>query len=219
MSHTILTSVESAIDSLEAGRPILIHDGADREHEVDLLYPANAIEIESVARLRNDAGGLIFVALTPAVADTFDLPFLHDAIDHPSTEYEHVGYDARPSFSLSVNHRETFTGVTDEDRSMTIRALASAAANPDGTDFAAEFRSPGHVHLLRGAEGLLASRQGHTELGLALAEVADGVAAIAGAEMLDDASGRAMSPSAAREYAARHELVYLDATDVRRQLA
>lgn len=211
MSHSVLTSLDAAIEAFESGQPVLIHDGAEREHEVDLLYPAAAVDPTAVARLRNDAGGLVFVALTAAVADAFELPFLHDAVDHPATEYDHVGYDARPSFSLSVNHRETFTGVTDEDRSHTIRALAAAAADPSGTDFAAEFRAPGHVHVLRGAAGLLAGRQGHTELGLALAAAADGVSAVAGAEMLDDASGRAMGPDGARAYARRHGLVYLDA--------
>lgn len=213
MSRAILTSLESAITAFETGRPVLIYDGADREHEVDLLYPAESVDTMAVTRLRNDAGGLVFVAIPADVADAFELPFLHDVIDHPATEYEDVGYDARPSFSLSVNHRETYTGVTDEDRAKTIKELAAAAQTPERTDFAAEFRAPGHVHLLRGAQGLLADRQGHTELGLALAEAAD-VSAIAGAEMLDDTSGKAMSPDAAREYAARHELVYLDARDV-----
>lgn len=214
MSHSVLTSLEEAVAAFEAGRPILIHDGADREHEVDLLYPAHAVDPLAVARLRNDAGGLVFVALSAAVADTFDLPFLHEILDHPTTVYDHVGYDDRPSFSLSVNHRETYTGVTDADRSMTIRELARAAADPDGVDFAATFRAPGHVHLLRGADGLLTERQGHTELGLALADAADGVSAVAGAEMLDDTSGQALSPAAARSYAARHDLVYLNAEDV-----
>lgn len=219
MSHSVLTDLEAAVAAFEAGDPVLIHDGAEREHEVDLLYPAHAVDPVAVARLRNDAGGLIFVAVSHEVADAFDLPFLHDAIDHPATEYDHVGYDARPSFSLSVNHRETYTGVIDTDRSRTIRALGAAAADPDGTDFAAEFRAPGHVHILRGAPGLVEDRQGHTELGLALAGAADGVTAVAGAEMLDDASGRAMSPAAAQDYAARHDLVYLGADDVIDRLA
>lgn len=219
MSRSRLADVDAAVTALEAGRPVLIHDGSDREHEVDLLYPAGAVDPSAVARLRNDAGGVLFVALPDVVARTFDLPFLHEVLDHPATEYDHVGYDARPSFSLSVNHRETYTGVTDADRSRTIRALARAAATPERTDFAAEFRSPGHVHLLRGAPAGLATRQGHTELGLALAAEAEGVAAVAGSEMLDDRSGRALAPGAARRYAREHDLVYLEAEDVLTALA
>lgn len=214
MSKMVLTGVRAAIESLEAGRPILVHDGTDREHEVDLLYPARAVDPAAVARLRNDAGGVLFVALPDAVARAFDLPFLHDAIDHPCTVYDDVKYDTRPSFSLSVNHRATYTGVTDADRSLTIRAVGAAASRPDETDFAAEFRAPGHVHLLRGAPNLLAERQGHTELSLALAAETDSVAAVAGSEMLDDETGGSLATAAARSYADRYGLVYLDGADI-----
>lgn len=218
MSKSILTDVDTAIAAFEAGEPVLIHDGTDREHEVDLLYPAGAVSPGDIARLRNDAGGVIFVALPAAVADACALPFLHEAIDHPSTVYADVKYDARPSFSLSVNHRETYTGVTDNDRSTTIRAIERVAANPSVEYFAREFRSPGHVHLLRGAEELLDERQGHTEYSLAIAELADGVTAVAGAEMLDDATGDALSPADARAYARRNDLVYLAGHDIRSSL-
>lgn len=213
MSRAALTDVSRAVDDLGAGRPVLIHDGPDREHEVDLIYPADAVDHRAVARLRLDAGGVVFVALPAAVARAFDLPFLHEAIDHPATEYDHVGYDARPSFSLSVNHRETYTGVTDADRALTIRAVARAAADPAAVAFGEEFRSPGHVHLLRGADGLLDERRGHTELALALAGAAD-VAAVAGAEMLSDTSGGALTPEAARRYARERDLAYIDAADI-----
>jgi len=65
--------------------------------------------------MRNDAGGLICVAVADSVADAFGLPFLADALDHPAVN-DDPEYDDRSSFSLPVNHRETFTGITDEDR-------------------------------------------------------------------------------------------------------
>ncbi len=219
MSRSRLSDVEGAITALERGRPVLVHDGGDREHEVDLLYPAGAVDATAVATLRNEAGGVVFVALPDRVARHFDLPFLHEAIDHPTTEYDHVGYDARPSFSLSVNHRDTYTGVTDEDRALTIRALAHAAGHPEAVTFEREFRAPGHVHVLRGAADGLHGRQGHTELGLALAEHAAGVAAIAGCEMLDDDSGRALPPTAARRYARTNDLAFLEAEEIVATLA
>jgi len=129
-----------------------------------------------------------------------------------------VGYDSRPSFSLTVNHRDTYTGITDDDRSRTITALGEAASSPDATDFAAEFRSPGHVHVLRAASGLLAERQGHTELGLALADAAGTVPAVAGCEMLDDETGGALGLADARAYADRHDLAFVEGRDVVAQL-
>ncbi len=210
------TTVEQAIASFAAGRPVLIHDSAEREGETDLVYPAESVTPADVARLRNDAGGLVFVALPNEIADAFELPFIENALDHPATGDHELGYDDRSSFSLTVNHRETFTGITDRDRALTITELASAAdAAAHGTDdtpeaFAERFRSPGHVHVLRGASGGLTERVGHTELTLALADAADTAPAAVGAEMLDDDTGGALSPEAARSYADAHGIAYVD---------
>ncbi len=150
------------------------------------------------------------MALGDGVAEQFELPFLQDELDHPAAANHNLAYDDRSSFSLPVNHRETHTGITDEDRSLTIRELARAAENPDETDFAAEFRTPGHVHLLRGAPELLADRRGHTELGLALAQAAELPPAVVVCEMLDDETNEALAPADAATYADEHNMPYLE---------
>ncbi|QIB73044.1 3,4-dihydroxy-2-butanone-4-phosphate synthase [Halogeometricum borinquense] len=217
-------ALSSALSALSAGEPILVHDFDDREGETDVVYPAGAVEPADVARLRNDAGGLVCVALSHEVSEELGLPFLDGVIDHPTAADHELAYDDRSSFSLPVNHRDTFTGITDEDRALTITELSAAAERVlDGDygadDFAAEFRSPGHVNLLRGAPNLLSDRQGHTELGLALAAEADLPAAVVVCEMLDDESGTALSPAAALDYANRHDLVYVEGMDVVERLA
>jgi 3,4-dihydroxy 2-butanone 4-phosphate synthase len=211
-------TVEDAVEAFRRGGPVLIHDAADREGETDLVYPAGAVTPDAVARMRNDAGGLVCVALSDAVSAAFDLPFAHEALDHPATADQNLSYDERPSFSLTVNHRDATTGITDDDRALTITALAEAADDPAGFDFAGTFRSPGHVHLLRGAPGGLDERLGHTELGLALAAEAHLPPAVVVCEMLDDTTGRALSPSAARTYAERHDLSYVEGADLARRL-
>lgn len=203
-------TVDRAVEAFRRGRPVCLHDAADREGETDLVYPAGAVTPEAVARMRNDAGGLLCVALSHEVAEAFALPFRVETLDHPAAEDHDLAYDERSSFSLTVNHRETRTGITDVDRSLTVRALAEAAAAPAETDFAALFRSPGHVHLLRGAERLLADRRGHTELALALADAADRPLAVAVCEMLDDDTGRALTPEDAAAYAAREDFPYVE---------
>lgn len=205
--------VKRAIMAFRRGEPVLIHDAADREGEVDLVYPAGSVTPDAVARLRNDAGGLVAVALGNGVADAFDLPYLHEVIDHPANDLRDIEYDDHPTFSLTVNHRDTFTGVTDRDRSRTISALANAAADPSNTNFATEFRTPGHVHLLRGAPNLTV-RQGHTELTLALAAAAGLAPAVAICEMLDDETGEALPPEEARDYAQQNDFVYVEGRDI-----
>jgi 3,4-dihydroxy 2-butanone 4-phosphate synthase len=208
-------SVARAVAAFRRGEPVLVHDAADREGETDIVYPAGSVTPSAVSLLRNDAGGLVCVALDDAVAEALDLPFLDSTIDHPTADKHDLEYDSRSSFSLPVNHRDTFTGITDADRSLTITELASVAARVeagryDRDDFAHEFRSPGHVHLLRGAPGLLEERRGHTELGLVLARAADLPPAVVVCEMLDDETGAARSVADARAYAREHDLVYVE---------
>jgi 3,4-dihydroxy 2-butanone 4-phosphate synthase len=217
-ANASVDGVERALESFRNGDPILVHDAADREGETDLIYPAGAVTPDAVSRLRNDAGGLICVALAHDVAEAFSLPFFVDEVDHPATGDHDLGYDERSSFSLTVNHRDTYTGITDNDRSRTIRALADAASSPADVDFAETFRVPGHVHLLKGAPDLLAQREGHTELGLALASEATLPPAVVVSEMLDDATGEALAPTDAREYAARNEFVYVEGREVLERL-
>jgi 3,4-dihydroxy 2-butanone 4-phosphate synthase len=211
--------ISAALAAFRSGEPILVHDFDDREGETDIVYPAGGVTPAAVARLRNDAGGLVCVALSDAVAESMGLPFLESVIDHPAAESHDLGYDDRSSFSLPVNHRETFTGITDGDRALTITKLSHVATlahsgEYDHTDFAREFRAPGHVHLLRGAPNLLDDRRGHTELGLALADEADVAPAVVVCEMLDDQSGAALPTAAARDYAERHEFPFLDGQQI-----
>ena len=218
MSQRADGALSRTVEAFRAGDPVLIHDADDREAETDVVYPAGAVSPADVARLRNDAGGLVCVALSDAVAAAFGLPFLAETLDHPAADAHDLGYDERSSFSLPVNHRETFTGITDEDRSLTITRLAAAAdrvagdaddAGDAAAAFADEFRSPGHVNVLRAAPGLLSDRRGHTELGLTLADAADLPPAVVVCEMLDDETGAALPKADAREYARRHDLAFL----------
>ncbi|RAW45305.1 3,4-dihydroxy-2-butanone-4-phosphate synthase [Halorubrum sp. 48-1-W] len=211
-------AVDRALSAFRAGDPVCVHDFADREGETDIVYPAGAVDAAAVAHMRNDAGGLICVAVDDAAADAFGLPFLADALDHPAVD-DDPAYDDRSSFSLPVNHRETFTGITDADRALTITEVANAAlaavSDPDGygpEDFAASFRAPGHVHVLRGAVAGLDDRVGHTELGLALAAAVGTAPAVVVCEMLDDETGDALAPEDAATYAERRGIPYVEGT-------
>jgi len=212
--HQTTSGIDAALAAFRAGEPVLVHDAAGREGETDLIYPATAVTPAAVARMRNDAGGLVCTALSYEVAEAFGLPFVQEAIDHPAAADHDLSYDERSSFSLTVNHRDTFTGITDEDRALTISELGRAAGAPDATDFAAEFRTPGHVHVLKAAPGLLSDRLGHTELGIALAAATDQAPAIVVCEMLDDETGGALSPTAARAYGERTGIPFVEGSEI-----
>jgi 3,4-dihydroxy 2-butanone 4-phosphate synthase len=44
-------------------------------------------------------------------------------------------YDTKSAFTLSINHRDTYTGITDKDRALTTRRFAELFAElPEGVD-------------------------------------------------------------------------------------
>ncbi len=206
--------LDRALAAFQSGDPVLIHDADDREGETDIVYPASSVTAQAVSRLRNDAGGLICVAVSHEVAEALNLSFLQDIIQHPVAKEHELGYDDRSSFSLPVNHRDTYTGITDSDRALTITKLAELAVLPDAQAFNDEFRSPGHVHVLKAAANLLEDRQGHTELGIALAERAGLPPAVVVCEMLDDETGHELSQEKAREYAEANGLCMIEGQSI-----
>jgi 3,4-dihydroxy 2-butanone 4-phosphate synthase len=211
-------TADRAVAAFRNGNPVLVRDADDRESEVDLVYPAAAVAPEDVARLRNDAGGLVCVALSYETAEAFDLPLLADELSHPCAESTELPYDERSSFSLTVNHRTTTTGIPDNERATTISTLGEVAREPTAWEFAEEFRAPGHVHLLKGARGGVTERQGHTELSLCLANAANREPATVVCEMLDDETGEALPVEDAQAYAREHGLVFVEGSELRREL-
>jgi len=206
---------ERAIEDLRDGKPVLVHDYDDREDEVDMVYAAGEMTPRKVARIRNDAGGLVCVAVHPDAARALGLGYLDDTLAEAGDERladAELGYGARSSFSTWVNHRSTRTGVTDSDRAKTVRRVADAVETVlagGAFDFPSEFRAPGHVAVLRAHDDLLDGRQGHTEMGVALAEEAGVVPAVVVCEMLDDETGEAATVEDAREYADENDLSLL----------
>ncbi len=213
---------EEALRRFRRGEFVLIYDFDDREGETDMAIPALYVDARDVAKMRIDGGGLICVAIHPVAAKKLGLPFMHDVLAAASERIPEIRsvadagdikYDSRSSFSLWVNHRDTFTGVTDIDRALTIRRVGEAVDTVmmgGEFDFGREFRSPGHVALLRAADGLVYERVGQTELSVALAEMAGIAPAVAICEMLDAETGRALSREDAIRYAEENDIPFID---------
>ncbi|MET1124769.1 MAG: 3,4-dihydroxy-2-butanone-4-phosphate synthase [Archaeoglobaceae archaeon] len=212
---------EEALKRFRKGEFVLIYDFDDREGETDLAIPAIHVRPKDVAKMRIDGGGLICVAIHPVAARKLGLPFMHDVLAAASEKMPQlakvaafdISYDSRSSFSLWVNHRRTFTGITDRDRALTISRLGEVVDEVmlgREVDFGSEFRSPGHVALLRAADGLVYERVGQTELSVALAEMAGVAPAVAICEMLDAETGKALSKEDAMRYAEENDVPFID---------
>ncbi|MDE4908723.1 3,4-dihydroxy-2-butanone-4-phosphate synthase [Methanogenium marinum] len=214
--------IEKGLEAFKRGEFVLLFDFDDREGETDFAIRSDAVKPEHIVRMRKDGGGLICTALHPQAAKNFGLPFASEILQptHLAEQEGDIPYDRRnhSSFSLWVNHRDTFTGITDIDRALTVTSLADQVKrtlNGGGDTFAAEFRTPGHMALLRAADTLLDQREGQTELSIALAEMAGVTPAVTICEMLDETTGRALTKENARKYADEHGFVFLEGKEVK----
>lgn len=213
--------IDEAIAALREGKFILLYDFDDREGETDFAIRSDAVTPRHILQMRKDGGGLICTAVDPVAAERLGLPFASDALRSTQiAEREgEIPYDRKnhSSFSLWVNHKNTFTGITDRDRALTITQVAEQvkkSLNGGGAHFSEHFRTPGHCALLRAADGLLNVRRGQTELSIAMAEMAGINPSVTICEMLDDESGYALSKADAKKYAKRHNLVFIEGNEV-----
>ncbi len=213
--------IDRALSALRDGKFILLYDFDDREGETDFAIRSDAVTPRDIVRMRKDGGGLICTAVHPVAAQRLGLPFASDALRAVAVAERQgdIPYDRKnhSSFSLWVNHRNTFTGITDRDRALTVNAIAEQvkhALNGGNVNFHEVFRTPGHMALLRAADGLLDVRRGQTELSIALAQMAKITPAVTICEMLDDESGYALTKADAKTYARKHGLVFIEGNDV-----
>lgn len=208
--------ISSALSALRKGQPIVLYDGDDREGEADLIFHAKYATPKKIAQLRTQAGGLICVALDRKIAKKISLPFFTDLIDQKfklsKIRCKKTAYGDKPAFSIPVNHKNVYTGITDNDRALTIHNLAKLVQRNNGIaqDFTKNFYTPGHVFLLIGRG--IKNRRGHTELSLELAQRAGLPGVMVLCEMLG--KGRALSKARARTFAKKHKLIFVEGKEI-----
>ncbi|MGI0069045.1 MAG: 3,4-dihydroxy-2-butanone-4-phosphate synthase [Nitrosotalea sp.] len=218
-------SLEEALSALRRGDFVLLHDGNRRENEVDMVVAADFITPEHIARMRQDAGGLICLSINHTFAKSLDLNYMHDILANSNnvdaeSKKMIIGtapYGDRPSFSISINHQNTYTGVTDRDRALTISEIANLYKSHDKNKkeiFNSNFKTPGHVHVLIASEGLLSNRLGHTEMSVYLTNLAGLSPAAAICEMLDSQTYGALSIEKAKNYAKQNNIPYFDVSEL-----
>ena len=226
-------SIEEAVAAFSNGLPVCLFDSEKREGETDLLFSAQHATPATMRQLRQDCGGLLFLAIGHEVGERFGLPFLQDLHTHEALMNQFdvlqelvtndLRYDSRSAFTLSLHHRDTYTGITDKDRSLTTRRFAELTNqvfenNIDDKEakrlLGQEFRTPGHIPVCRETEGGLSRRQGHTELAVGLARLSNVTPVVIGAEMLQPDGDLALSVEDAKQWASERGIPFLEGADI-----
>lgn len=182
--------LEQAIDALRAGRPVILTDADDREHEGDLVYIADTITAEQINFMAIHGRGLICLALAPSIVDRLHLPLM--------TSNNQAAF--KTAFTVSIEARQgVSTGISAQDRAHTIRAVLAADAT------AQDYVSPGHVFPLRAESGGVLTRAGHTEGSVDLATMAGFQGAAVICEILNN-QGESCRGADLQAFAHQHQI-------------
>lgn len=140
-------TVEEALEALRAGKLILCTDDPDRENEGDLICAAEHATTENVNFMATHAKGLICTPMSVDFAHRLNLPqMVSENTDNHCT-----------AFTVSIDHVNTTTGISAEERGYTCRMLTDPETQPN------DLRRPGHVFPLVARHGGVLVRNGHTE--------------------------------------------------------
>ena len=151
-----LSTVEEAIEELRAGKIILCIDDPDRENEGDMICAAQFATTENVNFMAKYAKGLICTPMSEDVARRLGLEQMVKVnTDNHCT-----------AFTVSIDHMDTTTGISAEERGYTCRKCVDPDTRPE------DLRRPGHVFPLVARRGGVLKRNGHTEATVDLCRLA-----------------------------------------------
>ena len=156
MEKFMFNSVEEAVEEIKNGGMIIVVDDEDRENEGDLVMSAQLATNEKINFIIKEARGLICAPMTGEKTEKLDLPIMSEDSD------EKWG----TAFTVSVDYRDTNTGISAPERTLTLNKLAQPDARKE------DFVRPGHIFPLKARNGGVLKRSGHTEAAVDLLTLA-----------------------------------------------
>ena len=184
--------IEKALTALKEGKVILVTDDEDRENEGDLICSAEAATTENVNFLATYAKGLICTPMSREIANRLMFtPMVENNTDNHET-----------AFTVSIDYKDTTTGISAEERGLTARMCVSDDAKP------LDFRRPGHMFPLIAKDGGVLERNGHTEATVDLMRLAGLKPCGLCCEIMKE-DGTMMRADDLKAFAAEHKLPFL----------
>jgi 3,4-dihydroxy 2-butanone 4-phosphate synthase / GTP cyclohydrolase II len=192
------SSVRDAVDVFARGEIVVVTDDDDRENEGDLILAAVHTTPEKMAFIVRYTCGIVCAPITNETARRLHLaPMVADSDAIHGT-----------AFTISVDYKHgTTTGISADDRTATIRALANGNAGR------ADFMRPGHIFPLIAKDGGVLMRSGHTEAAIDLCRLAGIEPAAAICELVND-DGTVMRGPQVAAFAHKHGLKRISVADL-----
>jgi 3,4-dihydroxy 2-butanone 4-phosphate synthase/GTP cyclohydrolase II len=192
-----IEEIEKIIDDYRQGKMVIIVDDEDRENEGDIVMAADAVSYEAINFMAIHARGLTCVPMDRKRAKELKLDQM-------------VGNNTDPhgtAFTVSVDSKDTTTGISIRDRVQTIKDLADRNKGAD------DFNKPGHLFPLVAKEGGVLIRNGHTEASVDFARLAGFRPMGVICEILKD-DGTMARLDDLKEFAKKHDLKLVSIEDL-----
>lgn len=150
------STVEEAIEEIRNGNMIIVVDDEDRENEGDLVVAAEKVTGEHINFMAKMGRGLICTPMERELLEKLDI---NEMVTKNTDNHE-------TAFTVSVDYKDTDTGISAYERALTIQKLVSEDV------IGSDFRRPGHVFPLIPKPAGVFERRGHTEASVDLAKLA-----------------------------------------------
>ncbi len=189
MTNYKFNTIEEALEDIRKGKMIVVVDDEDRENEGDLVIAAEKVTPSIINFMAKNGGGLIC------------MPIVRDRLEELNIERMVVKNTDpnRTAFTVSVDAIECSTGISAQERSLTIKRLI------DNQTKARDFTRPGHIFPIEYREGGVLVRAGHTEASVDLAKMAGLYPAGVICEIMNEDGSMARVPEL-MEYVKKHNL-------------
>ena len=190
-------TIPEALEALRQGKLILCTDDPDRENEGDLICAAEFATTENVNFMAVHGKGLICTPMSQEIAHRLNLPqMVLENTDNHST-----------AFTVSIDHVNTTTGISAEERGFTCRSCVDENTKPG------DLRRPGHVFPLVSRRGGVLVRNGHTEATVDLCRLAGLKECGLCCEIMEE-NGTMMRTPALQEMARKYGLCFITIKDL-----
>ena len=151
------SSIDSAVDDIKIGKPIIVIDSEDRENEGDLVIASELVTPDAINFMAKEGRGLICVSITSERSKELDL----EPMDRRNSSLHET------NFTISVDAKQnTTTGISAFDRSKTILALINDRTR------SSDLARPGHIFPIIAKDGGVLVRAGHTEASVDISRLA-----------------------------------------------
>ena len=192
-----LDSIEKALKALKNGESIIVVDDENRENEGDLVAITEWMYENTVNFMAKYGRGLICAPISKKIAQDLEL---NPMVNHNSDIYG-------TQFTVSIDHIDTTTGISADERMLTAKALI------DEQTKANDFNRPGHLFPLIAQDNGVLARRGHTEASVDLALLTGAKPAALICEIMNEDGSMAKGDDL-EAFKNKHQLVMISIEDL-----